>query len=203
MIGVCEAKRSSCDLKCFLFFLLLTLFEFASKFLFHCPSLTRIVSFLNFVNFLLPTTHPLSYLPSFLPFLHFLSTLTHHLSSLIHFSVIISPAFPPSFPPCLGMLRQTVAEEEALCKDGNKENKVKKFLQTVGVMRMSLSSKTWMLFCFLHFLNFTNYCFLSMQTLFQYSPTLYAQFITFTPGSCSESPQCFAAGHWAASPFSN
>lgn len=28
------------------------------------------------------------------------------------------------------MLRQTVAEEEALCKDGNKENKVKKFLQT-------------------------------------------------------------------------
>lgn len=36
-------------------------------------------------------------------------------------------------PPCLGMLRQTVAEEEALCHDGNKENKVK-FLQTVGVM---------------------------------------------------------------------
>lgn len=39
-------------------------------------------------------------------------------------------------PPCLGMLRQTVAEEEALCHDGNKENKVK-FLQTVGVMMAS------------------------------------------------------------------
>ena len=32
------------------------------------------------------------------------------------------------------MLRQTVAEEEALCKDGNKENKVKKSAQAVGVV---------------------------------------------------------------------
>lgn len=32
------------------------------------------------------------------------------------------------------MLRQTVAEEEALCKDGNKENKVKKSVQAVGVV---------------------------------------------------------------------
>lgn len=32
------------------------------------------------------------------------------------------------------MLRQTVAEEEVLCKDGNKENKVKKSVQAVGVV---------------------------------------------------------------------
>ena len=44
------------------------------------------------------------------------------------------PSFTASLSPCLGMLRQTVAEDEAQCKDGNKENKVKTLLPTDDVL---------------------------------------------------------------------
>lgn len=111
----------------FLFFLLLTL-NMPVHFPFTVSSLTG----LTFHSPSYPVRHillssPLTVTPvllvhllsSSLPFVLFPSTLT------LFFSATISLLL--SLSPCLGMLRQTVAEEEALCKDGNKENKVKEF----------------------------------------------------------------------------
>lgn len=132
---------------------------------FSCFLSLPIISWLH----LLILLHPTSLFPMFSP-LYFPSN--PHPSSLRPLPFMLFPhnfnalllcfhlsRFPP-LSPCLGMPRQTVAEEEALCKDGNKENKVKMFLQTVGVLMRSLSSSAWMLFCcwFLHFLNFITLC---------------------------------------------
>lgn len=95
---------------------------------------------------------PSSFLDLTPPRLRYSPILTLLVLVAVNFNTLLfSPfhlsCFPLAVSPCLGVLLQTVAEEEAaaLCKDGNTENKVKKRLHAAGVILRSLSFKAWKL----------------------------------------------------------